>query len=91
MNEVQWALTMDMYPLQLANPRVAFDGYVKTLLNKFVPEVNGILLRVHKQTFSLKPAPDLATSRDTNSSCLIRLHPEQPIAKVEQLNRYFFQ
>ncbi|KAH9280929.1 hypothetical protein ECG_07255 [Echinococcus granulosus] len=82
MNEVQWSLSLNLNPIQLFDPRGAFDTYIKPLMNKYVPDLKGILVRVNKQSLELHPSPDLATCHDTNSHCIIRFHPEYPFAKV---------
>ncbi|CDI97000.1 conserved hypothetical protein [Echinococcus multilocularis] len=82
MNEVHWSLSLNLNPIQLFDPRAAFDTYIKPLMNKYVPDLKGILVRVNKQSLELHPSPDLATCHDTNSHCIIRFHPEYPFAKV---------
>lgn len=82
MNEVQWPLSLNLNPLQLSDPRDAFDHYIKPHLNKYVPDLKGILVHVNKQSVEIHPSPDLATPRDNGSQCIIRLLPEYPFAKV---------
>ncbi|KAL5961780.1 hypothetical protein TSMEX_010485 [Taenia solium] len=82
MNEVQWPLTLNLNPLQLSNPREALDFYIKPRLNKYVPDLKGILVHVNRQSVEIHPSPDLETPRDNGSQCIIRFLPEHPFAKV---------
>ncbi|VDD83450.1 unnamed protein product [Mesocestoides corti] len=82
MNKVQWYLSLDFNPLQLSDVQVAFDSYSKPLISKFIPQLNGILVHLEKQSLKLRPASDLATERDKDYQCIVRIHPEHPTAKV---------
>lgn len=82
MNDIHWTPLLELHPLQLADPAAAVDCYTKSLLNKYLSDLSGILLRVNKQSLRLKSAPDLSRTNDGGNFCLVRLHPEQPIIKV---------
>ncbi|KAM7542401.1 hypothetical protein Aperf_G00000004626 [Anoplocephala perfoliata] len=85
MDEVQWNININMNPLQLSNPRTAFESYTKPLMNKYVPDLKGILIHVDYQTLTLKTSPDLGNFHDIASGCIIRFHPIYPVAKVNMI------
>ncbi|VDL57324.1 unnamed protein product [Hymenolepis diminuta] len=53
MNDVQWNLSITMNPLQLSTPRTAFESYLKPLMNKYIPDLKGILIQVDHQTLKV--------------------------------------
>ncbi|BHF68521.1 hypothetical protein SprV_0301155700 [Sparganum proliferum] len=85
MHKVFWSTTVKIYPVQLANLRVTFDEHVKTHLNKYIADLNGLLLKVDKSSLRLVPPADLAgvycCSKD-GRTCLTRLPPELPCVLV---------
>ncbi|KAL7059057.1 hypothetical protein AAHC03_013209 [Spirometra sp. Aus1] len=85
MHKVFWSTTVKIYPVQLANLRVTFDEHVKTHLNKYIADLNGLLLKVDRSSLRLVPPADLAGaycgSKD-GRTCLTRLPPELPCVLV---------
>ncbi|VDM17975.1 unnamed protein product [Hydatigera taeniaeformis] len=82
MTEVQWLLSLNLNPLQLSAPRRALYFYVRSQLNKYVPDLRGILIGINKRSEAIHPSPGLATPRDDGAHCIIRFLPEYPFARV---------
>ncbi|VDN15086.1 unnamed protein product [Dibothriocephalus latus] len=85
MHKVSWSTTLKIYPVQSANVRLTFDEHVKAHLNKYIADLNGLLLKVDKSSLRLVPPADLSgeyyCSKD-GRTCLTRLPPELPCALV---------
>lgn len=82
MNDVQWNLSITMNPLQLSTPRTAFESYLKPLMNKYIPDLKGILIQVDHQTLKVKSSHEFDKSDKVGTSCIIQFHPIYPSAKV---------
>ncbi|KAM3185542.1 hypothetical protein ACTXT7_006149 [Hymenolepis weldensis] len=81
MNDVQWNLSITMNPLQLSTPRTAFESYLKPLMNKYIPDLKGILIQVDHQTLMVKSSHEFDKSDKVGTSCIIQFHPIYPSAK----------
>ena len=89
MNTVQWNLGLNFNALQLSNPRLSFASYIKPLMNKYLPDLKGMLISVDKRTLKLHPSRELATPYDNESHGIVRFHPEESVAKVCMSSFYF--
>uniref|UniRef100_A0A0V0JC21 Uncharacterized protein n=1 Tax=Schistocephalus solidus TaxID=70667 RepID=A0A0V0JC21_SCHSO len=94
MNKLFWSSTLKIYPVQLTNLRVTFDEHVKAHLNKYIADLNGLLLKVDRSSLRLVPPADLTgeycCSKD-GRTCLTRLPPELPcmLVRAEALATVF--
>ncbi|VDO03634.1 unnamed protein product [Rodentolepis nana] len=82
MKDVQWNLSVTMNPLQLSDPRTALESYLKPFMNKYIPELKGILLKVDYQTLKLKSSYSQDKPGTGFTSCIIKYHPIYLSAKV---------
>lgn len=82
MDHVLWNVSLNMNPLQLSNPRTAFESYTKPLMNKYIPDLKGMLIHVDYQTLALKTSPEFGNFCNVALNCIIRLHPIYPVARV---------
>nr|CDS29295.1 hypothetical protein HmN_000225200 [Hymenolepis microstoma] len=82
MNDVQWNLSVTMNPMQLSDPKTALKSYLKPLMNKYIPDLKGILVDVDYQTLKVKSSHALDKSDEVGTCCIIKYHPIYLSAKV---------